>query len=196
MTMPIGFVGSRVVLPDGQTDTVALRMPDNIGWKVDIDDGPKQAFKDDDLRPFTAEPGPPLPAAASGPGALIGMRCANMNEVNHLLVSSVPIEIEMRALASQEYLARMGDRCGASQMLAVKPTGVGVDLAPGWLVSEVTQYPKAEHQRRERVESANRGRGRGCGPRQTGAPAPQQEQQGEAGERARGGRRGGRRGAK
>ncbi len=196
MTMPTGFVGSRVVLPDGQTDTVALRMPDNLGWKVDIDDGPKQAFKDDDLCPCTAEPGSPLPAAVSGPGALIWMRCANMDEVNHLLASSDPIEIKMRALASQEYLARTGDRCGAHQMLAVKPTGVSVDLAPGWLVSGVTQFPKAEHQRREGVESANRGRGRGCGPRQTGAPAPQQEQQGEAGERARGGRRGGRRGAK
>ncbi len=123
-------------------------------------------------------------------------RCANMGEVNNLLVSSDPIEIKMRTLASQEYLARTGDRCGANQMLAVKPTGVGVDLAPAWPVSEVTQYPKAEHQRRERVASSNRGRGRGRGQNQAGAPAPQQEQQGEAGERARGGRRGGRRGAK
>ena len=123
-------------------------------------------------------------------------RCANMDEVNHLLVSSDPIEIKMRTLASQEYLARTGDRCGANQMLAVKPPGVGVDLAPAWPVKEVTQYSKAEHQRRERVASANRGRGRGRGQNQAGAPAPQQEQQGEAGERARGGRRGGRRGAK
>ncbi len=122
-------------------------------------------------------------------------RCANMDEVNHLLVSSDPVEIKMRALASREYPARTGDRYGASQLLAVRPPGVGVDLAPGWLVSEVTQYSKAEHQRRERGESANRGRGRGRGLRQPGAPAPQQEQQGGTGERAHGGRRGGRRGA-
>ncbi len=129
-------------------------------------------------------------------GGLCHCQGANMDEVNRLLVSFDPIEIQMRALASQEYLARTGDRYGASQLLAVKPPGVGVDLAPGWLVSEVTQYSKAEHQRRERGESANRGRGRGRGLRQSGAPAPQQEQQGEAGERARGGRRGFRRGAK
>ena len=110
-------------------------------------------------------------------------------------MSNDGIEIKLRRMAAEEYRARTGDLVGANRMLAVKAPGVGVDLAPGWLVSEVTQYSKVEHQRQERVKASGRGGRRGG--RAAGAyqqQAPQGEQAGGAGERGHGGRggRGGR----
>ncbi len=119
-------------------------------------------------------------------------RCSSAAELNQLLVSNDGIEIKLRRMAAEEYRARTGDLVGANQMLAVKAPGVGVDLAPGWLVSEVTQYSKVEHQRQERVKASGRG-GRGAG-QANQQQVPQGEQAGGAGERGRGGRggRGGR----
>ncbi len=107
-------------------------------------------------------------------------------------MSNDGIEIKLRRMAAEEYRARTGDLVGANQMLAVKAPGVGVDLAPGWLVSEVTQYSKVEHQRQERVKASGRG-GRGAG-QANQQQVPQGEQAGGAGERGHGGRggRGGR----
>ena len=111
-------------------------------------------------------------------------------------MSSDGIEIKLRRMAAEEYRARIGDLVGANQMLAVKAPGVGVDLAPGWLVSEVTQYSKVEHQRQERVKASGRGGRRGgrAAGQANQQQAPQGEQAGGAGERGRGGRggRGGR----
>ncbi len=106
-------------------------------------------------------------------------------------MSNDGIEIKLRRMAAEEYRARTGDLVGANQMLAAKAPGVGIDLAPGWLVSEVTQYSKVEHQRQERVKTSGRGGrrgGRGAG------QACQGEQASGASERGRGGRggRGGR----
>ena len=36
-------------------------------------------------------------------------------------------------------------------MRALVAPGSGADIAPDWLIGEVTQYSKAEHQRSERV---------------------------------------------
>ena len=126
-------------------------------------------------------------------------RCKSGAEVRILLATNDSIEIEMRRLAAEEYQARTGDVVGAHQMLAVKAPGIGVDLAPSWLVNEVTAYSKAEHQRHERVQSSSRARGRGRGggrPQQQGQAQPQGAAPGEQGGDAGGGRgqRGGRRG--
>ena len=85
-------------------------------------------------------------------------------EVSNFLANDDFMEIDLRRLASEEYMARTGDQVGANQMLAVKAPGIGVDLAPSWLVREVTDYRRNDHQRRERVRAnsrpADRGRGR------------------------------------
>ena len=66
------------------------------------------------------------------------------------------LEIKFRQLASFVYNNRTGDTAGALQMLAVKPPGSSADIAPEWLVSEVSLYSKYEHQRAERVRTANK----------------------------------------
>ncbi len=80
------------------------------------------------------------------------------------LSSDDSMEIKMRRLASYVHLKRSGDLNSATRMLAIKPPGTNMDLAPNWLVDESTSYSKAEHQRRQRVSGSggnNRGRGRG-----------------------------------
>ena len=125
-------------------------------------------------------------------------RCSSSGEVAQLLASDDDLEIDLRRLAAEEYRARTGDACGANQMLAVKPPGVGVDLATGCLVNEITAHPEADHQRRERVRSSSsyfRGRGADRGRGRGGAPAGQYasgQAEAPAGDRGRG--RGGRRG--
>ena len=53
---------------------------------------------------------------------------------------------------------RRKDAAGAMRMRAVQPPGSGVDLAPRWLVEEVTVFSKQEHQRAERVAAELRRR--------------------------------------
>ena len=112
------------------------------------------------------------------------------------LSNSDGLEIKMRRLASKLYEDRTGDTTGAMKMLAVAPPGMQVDLAPSWLVDEVTTHSRNEHQRAERVAASKRGgkgsvgtgdgdgRGRGRGRGRKGGD--------ETGGEGRGGRRGGR----
>ena len=90
-------------------------------------------------------------------------RCRDAQELTQLLATNDDIEIDMRVLAAEEYLARTGDQVGADQMLAIKAPGVGMDLAPEWLVNQVTTYSRNDHQRREHVASGIQLRGRGRG---------------------------------
>ncbi len=84
----------------------------------------------------------------------------------NFLASDDAMEIKMRRLASYVHLKRSGDLNSATRMLAIKPPGANMDLAPNWLVDEATVYSKAEHQRNQRVSGAKgggRGRCRGRG---------------------------------
>jgi len=65
------------------------------------------------------------------------------------------IEMGLRRLAAYVYQARTRDRTGAARMLAISPPGAGLDIAPSWLVNDVTIYSKNEHQRGERVTAAD-----------------------------------------
>ena len=96
-----------------------------------------------------------------------------------VLQSDVSIELALRRLSSHVYYSRTKDRTGATHMLGVVPPGTATDLAPSWLVSDVTVFSKTEHQRDERVAAAasirqryaqdpgkgdkDKGRGRGRG---------------------------------
>ena len=89
------------------------------------------------------------------------------------------LELALRRLSSHVYYSRAKDRTGATHMLGVVPPGTATDLAPSWLVSDVTVFSKTEHQRDERVAAAasirqryaqgpgkgdkDKGRGRGRG---------------------------------
>lgn len=44
--------------------------------------------------------------------------------------------------------ARTGDRDAAISMLAIKPTNLSHDIAPSWLVSEVSVFSQSEFKRR------------------------------------------------
>jgi len=111
-----------------------------------------------------------------------------------LLATSDLLEIGMRRLASYVFEKRTGDARGASHMLALAAPGSATDIAPTWLVSEATLHSKSEHQRDERVYSAQRrgqGRGRGQGDHQGRGGGGKGDEDVEA-SRGRGGRRGGR----
>ncbi len=85
------------------------------------------------------------------------------DQVMQQLATSDMAEMRLRALASHVYQARTGDSTGAAMILAVRPPGTESDIAPVWFISDVTQYSKAEHQRRQRVNQRGRGKGRGRG---------------------------------
>jgi hypothetical protein len=74
----------------------------------------------------------------------------------HALATEDSLEISLRRLASYVYLRRSGDKSGALHMLAVKPPGSSVDIAPEWLVSSATTHSKVEYQREERVKTTNK----------------------------------------
>ena len=76
---------------------------------------------------------------------------ANDQELLAWLASNDLVEVHLRRLASVKYRVRTGDKTGASQMLAIKAPGAASDVAPTWLVNEVTAHSKAEFQRAERV---------------------------------------------
>ena len=82
-----------------------------------------------------------------------------------MLQSDDALELIFRRLAAFVYEHRTKDRAGAQAMLAVTAPGSGADIAPDWLVQQVTSYSKAEHQRSERVAAASGGgRGGHAGP--------------------------------
>ena len=69
------------------------------------------------------------------------------------------VEMALRRLASYVYGTRTGDWGGANYMLAVKPPGSEVDIAPDWLTTDATTWSKSEHQRNERVKVASKSKG-------------------------------------
>ena len=122
-------------------------------------------------------------------------QCADAASLNMALATSDSLENKLRRLASEEYWRRTGDRTGANMILAIKAPGISMDLAPKWLIDDVTGYSKAEHQRNERVAAAKRnrrGRGDGRGMRYQPGGDGQDAEAGRGGGGGRGGRRGGR----
>ena len=80
------------------------------------------------------------------------------------IAQSDSLEIKLRHLASYMYQARTGDVTGAAMMMAIRPPGSSTDIAPSWLVNEVTNYSKSEHLRWQRVTQRKGGRGKGGDP--------------------------------
>ena len=68
------------------------------------------------------------------------------------LASDDTCEVNLRRLASLKYKMRTGDKTGATAMLGIKAPGSSSDVAPGWLVQEVTAYSTAEHKRAAMVK--------------------------------------------
>ena len=66
------------------------------------------------------------------------------------------VELSLRRLASYLYASRTKDLSGATHMLGVRPPGAQTDIAPVWLVDNVTQHSKAEFQRADRVARGTR----------------------------------------
>ena len=131
-------------------------------------------------------------------------KAASPEEALHWLGVDDNLELLLRRLASHIYMERTNDKAGATAMLGVRPPGSASDIAPTWLVGEVTCHSKAEHQRAERVAADTRrstqqerggarGRGRGeqSGRGGGGSGATGDEAKGDRGRgRGRGGGRG------
>ena len=86
----------------------------------------------------------------------------------HMIRASDQMKLALRHFSAHMYEARTKDKAGA---MKIRAPGSGVDIAPGWLVNEVTVYSKAEHQRSERVLAEARRRtkgGKGEGKSKTG----------------------------
>ena len=109
-------------------------------------------------------------------------QCKGHSQIMAMLATSDSCEIKLRRIAAEEYMVNTGDTAGANEMLAIKPPGVAVHLAPTWLVADCTVYSKTEHQRAERVRSASvsRPRGRGAAARGGGRGGQQGQQQQQA----------------
>ena len=97
-------------------------------------------------------------------------KASSPSEALHWLGVDDNLELLLRRLAAHIYMERTGDRAGSAAMLGVCPPGSASDIAPAWLVGEVTSYSKAEHQRSERVAAdarrshvVERGHGRARG---------------------------------
>ena len=122
-------------------------------------------------------------------------KAENGAEAMAWLASDDTLEMLLRRLASYVYEMRTKDKTGAAAMLAVRAPGSAVDVAPTWLVQEITTFSKAEHQRGERVITAAKreahGKPAGCrggaGGLSTGGDKPP-----KGGGRGAGGGRGGR----
>ncbi len=94
-----------------------------------------------------------------------------VHEVMQQIATSDKAEISLRRLASFIYLRRTGDKVGAEKMLAIKTPGRDRDVAPQWLVDEVSSQTRAEYKLAQTVAGLNRGggggpRGRGRGSHQ------------------------------
>eukprot|EP00959_Pyramimonas_sp_CCMP1952_P253906 5304602-Pyramimonas_sp.AAC.1 len=82
------------------------------------------------------------------------MICLNTND---------NVEIGLRHLSAYVYESRTHDKAGAARLRAVTAPGSGIDIAPGWLITEATTHSKMEHQRAERVSAELRRRNGGKG---------------------------------
>jgi len=71
-------------------------------------------------------------------------------EVAATLVESDTAEIRLCRLSSWLHFKRTGDRIAAESLLAIKPPGSMMDIAPAWKVAEASLYSKFEHQRMDR----------------------------------------------
>ena len=111
-------------------------------------------------------------------------------ELMHVLVTSDDMEMKLRRLASLIYESNHGDAHGAAAMLAVATPGMKKDVAPTWLINEVTAAAKMDHQRAERVGGRGRRppRGRGRGADADGGGGDQPDGKGGRGRGRRGGR--------
>ena len=74
-------------------------------------------------------------------------KCQSDEELLGFLASGDVCEVHLRRLASLKYRNRTGDKAGATAMLGIKAPGTSPDVAPGWLVQEVTAYSTPEHKR-------------------------------------------------
>ena len=99
-------------------------------------------------------------------------QCRTDQELMSKLAMDDTLEMHLRRLASIKFRLRTGDKSAAEQMLALHAPGASADIAPTWLVADVTQHSKTEHQRTERLSSAatrsggggdSGGKGRGAG---------------------------------
>ena len=88
-------------------------------------------------------------------------RVSTASELAILVATDDAIEIGMRRLSAHVYESRTGDSTGASAMLAVRAPGLDIDVAPSWLVDEVTKHSKSEYDRAQRMRGGGGGRGRG-----------------------------------
>ena len=84
-------------------------------------------------------------------------------QVPTMLNTSDAMEIKLRYLAASRHYWRTGDEIAFNRMLAIKPPGVGSDVAPSWMIADATLYSKTEYQRNQRVWGRGRGRGKGKG---------------------------------
>ena len=88
-------------------------------------------------------------------------QCRTDQELMSRLATDDSLEMHLRRLASIKFRIRTGDKTAAAQMLALHAPGSSVDVAPAWLVSDVTQHSKTEHRRDERLASAHKRGGGG-----------------------------------
>jgi hypothetical protein len=82
---------------------------------------------------------------------------ANAAEVDQKLATSNTIEIAMRDLMSAAHLQKTGNANAANAMKAVKAPGAKADIAPQWLVDDVTTTDKVDYQRAQRTASSSYG---------------------------------------
>ena len=94
-------------------------------------------------------------------------KCTTEDEVIQRLAVDDQLEVALRHVSAYIYESRTKDHHGAARMRAVVAPGAQTDVAPEWLVNDVTQSSKVEHQRNDRVNAEARRRkppkGRGKG---------------------------------
>jgi len=79
-------------------------------------------------------------------------------ETYRLLGTSDQLEVALRHISAFVYEKRTGDSYGASQIRATVAPGSGTDVAPGWLINDVTLASRMEHRRSEQVAAETRRR--------------------------------------
>jgi len=95
-------------------------------------------------------------------------------ELERKLSTSDSLEMHLRRLASYVYEARTHDTKGAQRLLATRPPGMQLDIAPEWMVQDATAYTKLEYQREGYVRGGGRGGRTGGGrPNNRGSENPQ-----------------------
>ena len=114
--------------------------------------------------------------------------CKSTQEVMQLLGSDDSTEIILRRIAAFVHEKRTGDTDAANSMLAVKPAGSGVDVAPDWLVAEASIYSREEHRRRDRARAGGKGGGGGGRGGDKGAKGKDPKGKGGRGGKDQGGR--------